>query len=214
MKKIKVTEMALSFAGVVLIGTGVAFNASAALGNGPVGIVYDGLRNAAGLSAEQLGQAYNIVNILLIIGIFFMGRRYVNIGTLVYIIPYGLVVDLGGKLYRVLFPAQTFTTRITGGVSGSLMLYPGIAMYITADIGVDPFTGVVLVLRDRLQKEYRVVKVVFDVGCIMLGVLLGGRLGVITILTAFAAGPFIQFLVETISKIVKGDKKKDESGIR
>ena len=214
MKKIKVTEMALSFAGVVLIGTGVAFNASAALGNDPVGIVYDGLRNAAGLSAEQLGQASNIVNILLIIGIFFTGRRYVNIGTLVYIIPYGLVVDLGGKLYRVLFPAQTFPTQIAGAVSGCLMLYTGIAMYITADIGVDPFTGVVLVLRDRLQKEYRVVKVVFDVGCIMLGVMLGGRLGVITILTAFAAGPFIQFLVETISKIVKGDKKKDESGIR
>lgn len=213
MKKIKVTEMALAFAGVILIGTGVAFNAAAALGNDPVGIVYDGIRNAASLSAEQLGRASNIVNFLLIIGIFFTGRRYVNIGTLVYIIPYGLVVDLGGKLYHALFPVQTFPIQIAGAASGCLMLYTGIAMYITADIGVDPFTGVVLVLRDRLRKEYRVVKVAFDVGCITLGTFLGGKLGAITIITAFAAGPFIQFLTEMISKLMKGDGKRNESGI-
>ena len=44
--------MVLAVAGILLVGTGVAFNAAAALGNDPVGIVYDGIRNTANLSSE------------------------------------------------------------------------------------------------------------------------------------------------------------------
>lgn len=65
-------------------------------------------------------------------------------------------------------------------------------MFITMDMGVDPFTGVVLVLRDRLHMEYRKIKVIFDLCMMVLGFVLGGKLGVITILTAITAGPCIQ----------------------
>ena len=87
--------MVLAVAGILLVGTGVAFNAAAALGNDPVGIVYDGIRNTANLSSGQLGMASNVVNVALMILIFFMGRHYINIGTFIYGIPYGASVDLG-----------------------------------------------------------------------------------------------------------------------
>ena len=51
--------------GIILVGTGVAFNAAASLGNDPIGIVCDGIRNAVNLSSEQLGMASNIVNVVL-----------------------------------------------------------------------------------------------------------------------------------------------------
>ena len=175
--------------GVILVGTGVAFNAAAALGNDPVGIVYDGIRNAARLSPEQLGIASNIVNVVLIIIVFFTGRHYINIGTFIYVVPYGLAVDFGGRLYHM------------------LLLYTGVAMFITADIGLDPFTGIVMVIRDRLKKEFKYVKVGFDIGCITLGFSLGGKIGAITVITALMAGPLIQFLSDILKKLVKGDKK-------
>ncbi len=200
-KKINISEIILAFVGIVLVGVGVAFNAAAALGNDPVGIMYDGIRSILGLTSEQLGTASNIVNVLLMILVFFTGRHYINIGTFVYIIPYGFVVNLGGKLYHLLFPVQTFPIQILGAVIGCLLLYTGVAMYITADIGLDPFTGVVMVLRDRLKKEYRYVKIGFDISCIIIGTLLGGKLGVITIITALSAGPVIQFLSDQMNKI-------------
>ena len=193
----------LAFVGILLVGVGVAFNAAASLGNDPVGIMYDGIRNALGLTSEQLGLASNIVNIVLMIVVFFTGRHYVNIGTFVYIIPYGTVVSLGGKLYQILFPTQTFAIQILGAVIGCLLLYTGVAMYITADIGLDPFTGVVMVLRDRTKKEYRYVKIAFDICCIVIGTLLGGKLGVITIITALSAGPVIQFLSDQMGKLME-----------
>lgn len=183
----------------------MAFNAAAALGNDPVGIVYDGIRNTANLSSGQLGMASNVVNVALMILIFFMGRHYINIGTFIYVIPYGAAVDLGGRLYAALFPAQTLPVRIMGAAIGCLLLYTGVAMFITADIGLDPFTGVVMIIRDKVRKQYRVVKICFDIGCITLGIVLGGKMGVITVITALTAGPAIQFLADGMKKRMKID---------
>ena len=66
MKREKRIRIILAILGIILVGTGVAFNAAAALGNDPVGIVYDGIRSALNLSSEQLGMASNIVNIVLV----------------------------------------------------------------------------------------------------------------------------------------------------
>lgn len=207
MKKEKLISLILAFAGVMLVGTGVAFNAAAALGNDPVGIVYDGIRNAARLSPEQLGIASNIVNVALIIIVFFTGRHYVNIGTFIYVIPYGLAVDFGGRLYHMLFQTHALPLQILGATLGCLLLYTGVAMFITADIGLDPFTGIVMVIKDRLKKEFKYVKVGFDIGCILLGFSLGGKIGAITVITALMAGPLIQLLSDILKKLVKGDKK-------
>lgn len=203
MKKEKISRMALAVIGIMLVGTGVAFNAAAALGNDPVGIVYDGIRQAANLSSAQLGMASNIVNVVLVIVVFFGERHYVNIGTLIYIIPYGAVVDIGGRLYHMIFRVQTLPVQTAGAAIGCFLLYFGVSLFIVADVGLDPFTGLVMTIRDKVGKEFRVVKVCFDIGCIFLGFILGGKLGVITIITALAAGPLIQFLTTIIQKKIR-----------
>lgn len=196
----KIMKLVLALVGILLVGTGVAFNAAAALGNDPVGIMYDGIRSIANLSPEQLGMASNIVNAVLTVLVFCLDRHYVNIGTFIYIIPYGASVNLGGRLFAVLFPVQSPAFQIAGAAAGCLMLYTGVAMFIAADIGLDPFTGVVMVIRDKVRKEYRAVKICFDIVCIILGTVLGGKLGVITIITALTAGPVIQFLSDHIKR--------------
>ncbi len=203
MKTINRNKLLLAAAGILLVGIGIAFNAAAALGNDPIGIVYDGIRNTAGLSPQQLGMASNLVNIALVAAVFLLGRRYVNIGTFIYIIPYGTIVSLGGKLYGILFQVQTLPIRMLGAAIGCLLLYTGVAMFITADIGLDPFTGMVMIIRDKIGKEYGTVKVCFDAGCIILGFVLGGKLGIITILTALSAGPLIQLFANWFAKMMK-----------
>ena len=99
---------------------------------------------------------------------------------------------LGMQLSSDWPPELNDVIQILGAFIGCLLLYVGVAMFITMDMGVDPFTGVVLVLRDRLHMEYRKIKVIFDLCMMVLGFVLGGKLGVITILTAITAGPCIQ----------------------
>lgn len=203
MKQDKKISIVLAIVGIFFIGTGVAFNAAAALGNDPIGIMYDGIRNVAKLSPEQLGMASNIVNISLVVLVLLLNRHYINIGTLIYIVPYGTIVDMGRKIYYVIFKVQTLPTQIIGAGLGCLFLYLGVAMFIAADIGLDPFTGIVMVLRDKCKKEYKVVKICFDIVCILIGFTLGGKIGIITILTAATAGPVIQLFADCIKKQMK-----------
>ena len=203
MKQDKKISIVLAIVGIFFIGTGVAFNAAAALGNDPIGIMYDGIRNVAKLSPEQLGMASNIVNISLVVLVLLLNRHYINIGTLIYIVPYGTIVDMGRKIYYVMFKVQTLPTQIIGAGLGCLFLYLGVAMFIAADIGLDPFTGIVMVLRDKCKKEYKVVKICFDIVCILIGFILGGKIGIITILTAATAGPVIQLFADCIKKQMK-----------
>lgn len=202
MKQGTINIKSISFAllGVFLVGIGVAFNNCAGLGNDPVGIIYDGIRNAGGMNAEQLGLASNLVNCVLTLFLWFAARRYISIGTLVYFIPYGFFVSIGTRLYHFLTSSEALLSRIGFSVAGCLLLYLGVAIYITVDIGVDPFSGVVLWLRDLVQKEFCYVKISFDLTMIILGTLLGGRLGVVTVVTALSAGPVIQAFSGWIKK--------------
>jgi len=191
----------IALIGILLVGIGVSFNAMAQLGNDPVGIFYDGIRNAMGLNQEQLGLASNVVNVLLAVFLFFTGRKYLNLGTLIYILPYGMCVDVGTFLYSKIFVAEALWCQILACVAGCLLLYLGVAIFIAMDIGLDPMTGVAMVVRDWLKWDYKRAKWLFD-GCMtLLGFLLGGTLGVVTILSAITAGPAIQYLAGKITGI-------------
>lgn len=198
--KIEIRKCFIAVIGILLVGIGVSFNAMAGLGNDPVGIFYDGMRNAIGLNQEQLGMASNIVNIVLAVFLFFAGRRYLNLGTLIYIIPYGICVDIGTFLYVNLFVADALWCQIVASVVGCLLLYTGVAIFIAVDIGLDPMTGTAMVVRDGLKLDFKKAKWLFDGVMTLAGWLLGGRLGVVTILTAISAGPAIQFIAERVKK--------------
>lgn len=90
--------------------------------------------------------------------------------------------------------------RILGSAAGCFLIYMGIALYIAVDIGMDPMSGMPLVIRDRMHWDYKKAKWLFDGTITVVGFLLGGRLGIITVITAFTAGPCIQFLTGRIKK--------------
>lgn len=203
MKKNKIIKIVWALFGIMLVSFGVAFNAGTLFGNDPIGIIYDGVRNVANLSPEKLGFISNFVNYGLIILLLFVGRRYINIGTFVYILPYGTFVSIGTKIYESLFVQELFASRLLAAVLGCSMVYIGVGIYIAMDIGLDPFTGVVMVLADALKWDYRKTKICFDICMIVLGTVLGGKLGVITIVTALTAGPCIQFVGNFVKKRMK-----------
>lgn len=202
LSKIDVRKCLIAVVGILLVGVGVSFNAMAHLGNDPVGIFYDGIRNALGLTAEQLGMASNIVNIALVVVLIFTGRKYLNLGTVIYIVPYGLCVDLGTFLYTKIFTANALWSQIEGSVVGCLLIYTGVAIFIAVDIGLDPMTGTAMVLKDALKWDFKKAKWLFDGVMTLLGFILGGTLGVVTIITAITAGPMIQWISGYMKKVI------------
>ena len=197
--KISVATILVALIGVFFCGAGVGINNMASLGNDSVGILYDGFLNTFGL---ELSMASNIVNISLVVLLLFIGRKFVSLGTIIYLVPYGLCVSAGISIANVLRFSDSLAASIMLAVVGSLILCMGIALFIVIDIGVDPFTGVVLVLVEKLKKEYKFVKIGFDISCIIIGFLLGGKAGVVTLVLAVCLGPSIQFFVKLFTKLL------------
>lgn len=200
MKKITIQQLLAALVGIFFVSVGVAFNNCAGWGNDSIGMLYDGIRVAFGMTAEQLGMASNVVNVMLAVVLFIVARRYISVGTLVYLLPYGFFVSIGTSIYPMIFVSDTVGVRILGSVTGCLLLYLGVAIYIILDIGVDPFTGTVLFLSDITKKQYKYLKIAFDFTIIVIGTLMGGKLGIVTFITATAAGPMIQFFASSIRK--------------
>lgn len=192
--------IALALLGIFLVCMGVAFNNNTQLGNDPVGIIYDGLRTTFHLEQAQLGTVSNYLNVVLIIGLFFMGRHYASWGTLMYLVPYGVFVSIGSALYPMIFTSTTLLGRSLGGLVGISLYYLGISLFVAADIGVDPFSGFMLTLRDKTGWSMRRSKITFDGALIIMGVLLDGKFGILTILTALTTGPTIQALSSIFRK--------------
>ena len=195
--------------GIFLVGAGVAFNAGAGLGNDPVGMFYDGIRVFLNLSTAQLGLASNVVNVAVVIFLLFAGRRYVNIGTLIYIVPYGFCVDLGTKIYDWLLGGGGVIKQSVGVITGSIFICLGVAIFIIADIGVDPLTGFALYMGEKLKWNYRKTKVLFDICITALGFCLGGKLGIATLLMMLLYGPTIQFFADGIREIISENRRKE-----
>ena len=203
MQKLNLKRCLIAEIGILMIGIGVAFNAMAQLGNDPVGIFYDGIRNALNLTPQQLGMASNGVNVILFIILCLFGRKFLNFGTLLYVIPYGTFVTIGTALYPKIFTSDALMVKILGGFTGCLLLYVGVGLYIAMEIGLDPMNGISLLLMEKLKLDYSKTKWLFDGTLTVVGFILGGKLGVITLLTALTGGPGIQMTIKLGKKLIK-----------
>lgn len=189
-------KIPIALVGVALVGLGLAFNSAAGLGNDAVAVLYDGVRNTLGLQGDKLGLVTNLVNFIFIAVVFLLGRKYINIGTFIYALPMGNFVNIGFKFYEILNIPSTIGGRILTSFCGCSMLFLGIGIFIAVDIGMDPCTGVIMLVRDKIKGQYKISKIICDIISLALGFSFGGKVGVVTVIAALIAGPTIQKISE------------------
>lgn len=200
--EILLKKLPLALAGVILVGFGLAFNSAGMLGNDAVAVLYDGVRNGLGFQVDKLGLVTNLVNVIFLAIVFIGKRKYINIGTFIYALPLGNFISIGFKLYEMLNLPVTLGARILTSSLGCIMLFLGVGIFIAMDIGMDPCTGVVMLMRDKMNGQYRSAKIIFDICSILIGFTFGGKLGAVTVVTAFIAGPAIQKISEIFDRTV------------
>lgn len=184
-----IKKVIFAFIGDIILGFGVAFNSCAGLGNDPISVFYSGVSNVLHVN---LGIASNIANYTMFILVLILGRRYINLGTFIYTLPLGSFINLGVYIYGSLIKEQTLIIQIASSIVGCLLLFLGIAIFISVEIGVDPWTGLALILKDLTKKKYMIFKVLIDILAFVVGFAMGGKVGVTTIVAALLGGPIIQ----------------------
>lgn len=146
------------------------------------------------------GTFYAIVNLIMLIAIFFIDRSKIGLGTVVNIFLLGYVVQFSSWLFIELFPEPFLYLRIAGLIIGIIIISFGSALYFTGDMGVSTYDAIALVMSEKKIAKFQYCRIGTDLLCTITGFLLGATIGVGTLVTALFMGPIIAFFNKTVAE--------------
>ncbi|MER6120983.1 hypothetical protein E6R60_16750 [Streptomyces sp. A0642] len=176
------------YAGLALYGASSALLVVAGLGLEPWGVLHQGLAERTGISIGVVSIIIGAIVLLLWIPL----RQRPGLGTVSNVFVVGLAMD--GTL--ALVPEVHGPTAQAGTMVAGIVLN-GVAtgLYIAARFGPGPRDGLMTGLHRRTGRSLRLVRTAIEVAVVVTGFLLGGSLGVGTVLYALAIGPLAQFFL-------------------
>ncbi len=200
-------RLAQLFAGLTLYGLSLALMVRATLGLDPWDVFQQGIASNIGLS---LGMTVNLVGALVLL-LWIPLRQRAGIGTVANIFVIGFAVDAGLWLIPAveslpLRASMLLASIILNGVAGGA--------YIGAGLGPGPRDGLMTGLVRRTGRSIRLVRTSIEGSVLALGWLLGGTVGVGTLLYAVAIGPLVQIMLPlfTIAEPAPTDEGQDCCG--
>lgn len=176
------------YAGLVAYGLSLALMLRADLGLDPWDVFHQGL-------AERLGWSFGTVVIAtgaLVLLLWVPLRQRPGLGTVSNIVVIGLVVDAA----LLVLPHATGIPARTGLLAGGVLLNgAATAAYIGARFGPGPRDGLMTGLVERTGGSVRRVRTVIELCVLATGWVLGGSVGVGTVVYALAIGPLVHRLL-------------------
>lgn len=122
---------------------------------------------------------------------------------------FGWFTDLGLKIVSAI-PADNYPVRLAMVFTGIIILGFGISLAVIANVIMNSGEALVKAISDTLNRNFGNVKVIFDISCVTLSVILslvlfdmkiiGTREG--TVLSAFLTGFAVKFFIRLLKKPV------------
>jgi uncharacterized membrane protein YczE len=180
------------YAGLVLYGVSMAMLVRAELGVMPWDVLHQGLARHVGWSLGTVSIAVGALVLLLWVPL----RERPGLGTVSNVVVIGLAVDAS---LAVLGPVEAMPVRVALVVAGVVLNAVATAAYIGVRMGPGPRDGLMTGLVRRSGRPVRLVRTGIEVVVVASGWLLGGTLGVATVLYALAIGPLVQPLLPRLT---------------
>jgi uncharacterized membrane protein YczE len=181
----RLTQLAI---GLTLYGVTLAMMIRATLGNAPWDVLHQGMAIHLPISIGTAVIVMSMVVLLLWIPL----REMPGMGTIANSLVVGLVADAG---LAVLDAPDALWQRSLLMVGGVVLNALATALYIGSQFGPGPRDGLMTGLHRRSGVSIRLVRTGLEVFVVVIGWLLGGVVGVGTVLYAVAIGPLVQLML-------------------
>jgi uncharacterized membrane protein YczE len=180
------------YAGLALYGFSIALLVQADLGLMPWSVLDQGIARSTGIS---LGTSTILVGAVVLLA-WIPLRQRPGVGTISNVVVIGLALDAS---LAVLPEVDGLPLRLGLLVAGVVLNALATAAYIGVELGPGPRDGLMTGLVRRTSRSVRLVRTGIEVVVLVLGVVLGGTVGLGTLVYALAIGPLVQVLLPRVS---------------
>ena len=204
--RIWIKRVILLLIGLTIAHLGVTLFLLADLGSDPFNVLIQGLfRFLPWPGFMTHGYVHMGVSFLIILVLLVVDRSYIRVGTLLCMFLGGPIIDVFTILLGGLINAQSaMALRLVALVAGCVILAFGMTIVIQSKAGTGPNDLVAVVISDKTRWKFGVVRICVDVCFALAGFLLGGTVGLGTIICAFLVGPAAQIFMPLSGKICAG----------
>ncbi|MDA8477530.1 hypothetical protein NNO04_02250 [Citrobacter sp. Awk 4] len=173
------------YLGLALYGVSTAMFVRADLGADPWNVFHLGVANLLSMNIGIVMIGVGVLVLLLWIPL----RQRPGLGTLSNVIVIGLAADAA---LAIMPGVESLLVRAVLLVSAVIVNALATSMYIGAGFGAGPRDGLMTGIHARTGWPVHSIRTAIEVSVLLSGWLLGGALGVGTVLYALAIGPLIQ----------------------
>ena len=188
MRRILLWRWTFFLVGIMLLALGASMTIKGQrFGIGPWDVLHVGLYKNLGLSIGTWGI---ITGFLIIAGTAVVLKELPKLGTWLNMILVGLGIDL----FNWLLPnIETFGGQMFIFILGVIVMSTGSAIYVSANLGAGPRDSLMLLFVEKFGLSIKRVRTIIEVTVAALGWLLGGPVGIGTVIIALLIGQIVHY---------------------
>jgi len=184
--------------GLFLAATGIVCTYHSDLGLGPWDVLHQGISYHTPLS---FGTANIVVGVIIVL-LSLLLKVYPGVGTLLNMALIGIFVDWQLHLNWLSDLSELpLLLRLLVDMIGVLLMGLGTALYIAPRMGAGPRDGLMLRLHILTKVRISIVRATLECSVLIIGFLLGGAVGIGTLIFAFGIGPAVEISFHLIKKL-------------
>lgn len=176
--------------GLTLCGIAFALVVQAGLGLDPWDVLHQGVAERTGM---PIGRGSVLTGFVVLIG-WIPLRERIGLGTILNALVIGTVMDI---VIGIVPEGDGLPQRWGLLIAGLVISGPGIGMYIGSRLGPGPRDGIMTGVAQR-GPSIRLVRTIIELVALAAGWLLGGTVGIGTLLFTLTIGPNTQFWMERL----------------
>jgi uncharacterized protein len=197
-------RLVIYLVGLIITAFGIAMIILSSVGAGPWDTVAVGLNKHLGLTIGM----WSIISqgmVVLLTGV--IERKRLQYGSVVAILIRSAFLD--AWLYLVFSKidlTSSWEIQWLSFVIGVMAVGVGIGIYVEADLPKSPIDGLMIALMERFGWSLNVSRIMIESSAVLMGFLLGGPVGVGTIMIAIMLGKIVQISNGSVKKILSKQK--------
>jgi len=197
MRKIRLWRWAFYFAGLFVVSLGISMTIKGyRLGVGPWDVLHVGLYKNLGLT---IGSWSIISGLVIIVVTAAFLKEWPKIGTWLNMILLGIFIDF---FNWVIPDYETLGAQSVIFVLGIIVMGYGAGLYISPNIGAGPRDSLMLLVVDKFGMSIKRARTIIEVIVALLGWLLGGPIGVGTVVIALLLGQLVHYTLPLNRKLL------------